>query len=110
MSKQSTTLRKKPPSPTPGRRPKIPGYTPFWHSRGGWTIKIEGKGVYLGRDATKAEAKFRDKVLPNIRTGHNPNADRLTLGELVVAHLAFHENRVSTGQLSEQHFKYYRYG
>ena len=110
MSVKSSSTRKKATVPKPGRPPKTPGYKPFWHSRGGWTIKIDGKGVYLGRDATKAEAKFRDKVLPNIRTGHQPNADRLTLGELIAAYLGFHESRVSTGQLSEQHFKYYRYG
>ena len=110
MSDKSSSTRKKTTASKPGRRPKITGYTPFWHSRGGWTIKVEGKCVYLGRDATKAEAKFRDKVLPNIRTGHKPNADRLTLGELVAAYLAYHENRVSAGELGKASFKYYRYG
>ena len=98
MSVKSSSTRKKATVSKLGRPPKTPGYKPFWHSRGGWTIKIDGKGVYLGRDATKAEAKFRDKVLPNIRTGHRPNADRLTLGELIAAYLGFHESRVSTGQ------------
>ena len=81
MSDNSTTPRKKPPAAPSGRQPKTPGYKPFWHSRGGWTIKINGKGVYLGRDTKKAELKFREQVLPNIRTGHAPNADRLTLGK-----------------------------
>lgn len=106
MSDNSTTPRKKPPAPTPGRQPKTPGYKPFWHSRGGWTIKINGKGVYLGRDTKKAEEKFREKVLPNIRTGHAPNADRLTLGKLVAAYLKRHESRVENGELTKSSYRY----
>ena len=83
----------------------------FLHQTGQWAKKIKGRMYYFGKDFDDALKRYVDER-DEIAAGRNPrkherrssHADRVTLGDVVNAFLAFKERQVAERELSQRTF------
>lgn len=98
-AKRTTAKAKNSTTSAPGTPPRTGSFRCWWHVRGGWTVWVDGKRTYLGRDTKTAQVRF-NTIVDRLKRGLEARTDAPTIADACLEHIRTMEARRDAGLAS----------